>query len=244
MKNIKLIIEYDGTNYCGWQKQNNGVSIEETIQNALIKVLKEDIKIIGAGRTDAGVHARGQVANFFTETGIPDDRIALAVNSVLPSDIVILKSEGVSMDFHSRYKAIGKRYSYSIINRRMPSAIMKNFYAHVPYDLNFEDMKSCIDCFLGTHDFSAFKSTGGSAKTSIRTIKYVNLVKDKDIIRFYIEGNGFLYNMVRIIAGTLIDVGRGKINPKAVSNIIESKDRKLAGITAPAKGLCLEKVYY
>lgn len=244
MRNIKLTIEYDGTNYSGWQRQKNGISIEGTIEDAIKKVINEDIKIIGSSRTDAGVHARGQVANFFTETKIPIDKIPYAINSKLPCDIVILDAEDVPDDFHSRYSCTGKRYSYTILNRKIPSAILRNYTAHCSYKLDFELMKKAEKFFIGTHDFSAFRSTGSSVKTSIRTVSYLNLEKKGDIIRFEIEADGFLYNMVRIIAGTLIEVGMEKIDPYDIPAIIESKDRSRAGKTAPASGLCLEKVYY
>lgn len=244
MKNIKIVIEYDGTRYCGWQRQKNGVSIQETIEGAIEKATGEKIEIIGSSRTDAGVHAKGQVANFLTSSSIPSEKICHAINSFLPGDIVILSSEEVPLDFHSRYNSKGKRYSYTILNRRMPSALLKNYSAHIPYELNFEDMIRASRYFLGEHDFSAFKSTGSSVKGSIRTIRRLDLVKDEDIIKMYIEANGFLYNMVRIIAGTLIEVGKGRINPDDIPAIIESKERKKAGPTAPAQGLCLEKVYY
>ncbi|MCX7903673.1 MAG: tRNA pseudouridine(38-40) synthase TruA [Caloramator sp.] len=244
MKNIKIVIEYDGTRYCGWQRQKNGVSIQETIEGAIEKVTGEKIEIIGSSRTDAGVHAKGQVANFYTSSSIPSEKICYAINSFLPDDIVILSSEEVPQDFHSRYNSKGKRYSYTILNRRMPSALLKNYSAHIPYELNFEDMIRASRYFLGEHDFSAFKSTGSSVKGSVRNIRGLDLIKDEDIIKMYIEANGFLYNMVRIIAGTLIEVGRGRIKPDDIPLIIESKDRKKAGPTAPAQGLCLEKVYY
>jgi len=244
MRNIKLIIEYEGTNYCGWQRQKNGISIEETIENAIEKVLKERVEIIGSSRTDAKVHAKGQVANFLTSTRIPAEKISYAINSALPDDIRILYSEEVPENFHSRYDSKGKRYSYLIINREIPSALYRNYAAHVKHYLNFEDMLEASKFFLGEHDFSAFRSTGSSVKTSIRNINLIELSRNAEFITLTIEANGFLYNMVRIIVGTLIDVGIGKIKPYDIKPIIESKDRRRAGATAPPQGLYLEKVYY
>ncbi|SKA99124.1 tRNA pseudouridine38-40 synthase [Caloramator quimbayensis] len=244
MRNIKLIIEYDGTKYCGWQSQKNGISIESTIKSAIENIINEDVKLIGSSRTDAGVHARGQVANFYTETKISSEKLPFAINSKLPHDIVILSAEDMPLDFHARYSSIGKRYSYTLLNRKIPPAIMRNYVAYCPYELNFDLMKRAEGYFIGTKDFSAFKSTGSSVKTSVRTIRDLKLDKIDDYIRFEIEADGFLYNMVRIIAGTLIDVGLGKIKAEDINDIIDSKDRKRAGKTAPASGLCLEKVYY
>jgi tRNA pseudouridine38-40 synthase len=244
MKNIKIVIEYDGTRYCGWQRQKNGVSIQETIEKAIEKVTGEKTEIIGSSRTDAGVHAKGQVANFLTSSTVPPEKICYAINSFLPDDIVILSSQEVPLDFHSRYSSKGKKYSYTILNRKIPSALLKNYSAHIPYELNIEDMIRASKYFLGEHDFSAFKSTGSSVKGNVRTIKRLELIKDEDIIKMFIEANGFLYNMVRIIAGTLIEVGKGRIKPDDIPFIIDSRDRKKAGPTAPAQGLCLEKVYY
>lgn len=244
MRNIKLTIEYDGTNYVGWQRQKNGTSIEETIEKAIMNITGENVKIIGSSRTDAGVHAKGQTANFYTMSKIPDLKFASAINSKLPRDIVILEALDVDKNFHSRYSSIGKRYSYKILNRKQPPAYFKNFVEHCPYELNYSHMVSASGAFLGKHDFTAFKSTGSSAKTSIRTIKMIELTKNDDLITINIEGDGFLYNMVRIIAGTLIDVGRGRICPDSIMDIIESRDRGKAGKTAGASGLCLERVYY
>lgn len=244
MKNIKLTIEYDGTNYCGWQRQKNGISIEETIEKAIEKVLREKVELIGSSRTDAKVHAKGQVANFYSNTKIPSEKFYNAINSVLPDDIRILSSEEVPMEFHARYDSKGKRYIYKIINRKVPLALFRNYAAHVPYDLNFDAMVIASKYFIGEHDFSAFKSTGSSVKTSVRTVHLIELEREQDFITLTIEANGFLYNMVRIIAGTLIDVGRGRIAPTDIVTIIQSKDRRMAGATAPPQGLYLEKVYY
>lgn len=244
MRNIKLTIEYDGTNYVGWQRQKNGMSIEERIEKAIVGITGEEVRLIGSSRTDAGVHARGQVANFLTDSKIPESKFSSAINSKLPVDIVIIDAQEVEEDFHSRYSSIGKKYSYRILNRKQPPAYLRNFVEYCPYELNFEIMANSSKAFLGKHDFAAFKSTGGSAKTSVRTIRYIELTKNEDLITINIEGDGFLYNMVRIIAGTLMDVGRGKIPYDSIPDIIHSRDRNRAGKTASACGLCLEKVYY
>lgn len=244
MRNIKLTIEYDGTSYVGWQRQRNGISIEEKIERAIGEITGEKARIIGSSRTDAGVHAKGQTANFFTLSTIHESKFPSAINSKLPYDIVILDAQEVNEDFHSRYSSLGKRYSYRILNRKQPPAYLKNYVEHCPYELDFDIMEKASGAFLGKHDFAAFKSSGGSARTSVRTITYIDLTKVGDLITIDIEGDGFLYNMVRIIAGTLMDVGRGKIPYDSIPEIIQSRDRNRAGKTAGACGLCLEKVYY
>lgn len=244
MRNIKLTIEYDGSNYSGWQIQKNGVSIEGILTEAISNLVGHSIKLIGSSRTDAGVHAKGMVANFFVESSIPEENFAAAINSKLPRDIVVLEAEEVDLSFHSRYMSRGKLYSYTILNRKAPSALLRNYAAHVREALDIDSMKEACKFFIGTHDFAAFKSTGSSAKTSVRTVRMLKIESKDDLIKIFIEADGFLYNMVRIIVGTLIEVGKGKIRPDDVKGIIESKDRKSAGKTAPPQGLCLEKVYY
>ncbi|ERI95331.1 tRNA pseudouridine synthase A [Clostridiales bacterium oral taxon 876 str. F0540] len=244
MRNIKLIIEYDGTNYAGWQRQNNAVTIQQKVEESIVSLTGEKIAVIGSSRTDAGVHARGFCANFFTNSTIPPHKFKDAINSKLSEDIVIIDSEEVSLNFHARYSSTGKRYSYTILNREQPPAIDRRYVYYYKKLLDYESMKNACKYFIGTHDFSAFKSTGSSVKTSIRTINGADLIKAGDKIIFYVEGDGFLYNMVRIMAGTLINVGTGEITPSRISDIINSKDRTKAGKTAPAKGLCLEVVYY
>lgn len=244
MKNIMLTIEYDGTNYVGWQKQKNGLSVSEVIERAIYSISKEEVKLTGSGRTDAGVHARGQVANFVTNSKIPPEKFKDAINSKLPVDIAIVSSMEVPLDFHARYCSKGKWYSYSILNRQEPSPFLRNYAAHIKYNLDINRMVEASKFILGTHDFAAFKSEGSSVNSTVRTIYRLDITKSNDIIRLDFEGDGFLYNMVRIITGTLVDVARGRINPQDIKKIIESKNRNLAGFTAPACGLCLEKVYY
>ncbi len=244
MRNIKLTIEYDGSNYLGWQKQKTGETIQNTIEEAIKALTNEEVEVIGSSRTDAGVHAKGFVANFKTNSKIPSDKYREAINHKLPDDIVILKSEEVDESFHSRYNAKGKTYSYAILNRDVPSALNRYYLYHVKRKLDIEAMKEACKYFIGTHDFAAFKSSGSSVKTTVRTISKLYIDENNDIIKIYVTGDGFLYNMVRIIVGTLIMVGSNKIKPEEIENIIYEKDREKAGICVPAMGLVLEKVYY
>lgn len=244
MKNIKLTIEYDGANYHGWQIQKNAKTIQSILIGALEKLTGEEIILNGSGRTDSKVHAYGQIANFKTNSKIPGGKFSYALNSILPKDIVIRKSEEVKMDFHSRFNVKGKMYRYLIYNSRFSSALLQNRVWHIPHILNFADMKRAANFFIGTHDFSAFRASGSSVKSSIRTINHISLKKNDEIISLEIIGNGFLYNMVRIITGTLIDVGKGKIKHKDIREIIQGQDRKKAGKTAPPEGLYLVEVYY
>lgn len=259
MRNIKLTIEYDGTNYHGWQSQkNNASTIQTAIQAAVRKLTGEDCKLIGSGRTDAGVHALGQVANFKTDSKIPAERFSYALNSLLPSDIVVKKSEEAGIDFHSRYSARGKKYRYLIYNSHYPSALLRSRACHVACPLDYASMSKAALYFAGMHDFLAFSASGRNVKNSVRTIARASLNMrercncisgpDEDgnarIYELEIVGDGFLYNMVRIIAGTVIEVGLGRISAGSVPGIIESRDRKMAGKTAPACGLYLVEVYY
>lgn len=244
MRNIKVIIEYDGTEYHGWQSQENAISVQRVVEDAFKKLTGENTKLIGASRTDTGVHAYGQTANFFTHSKIPAEKFFLAVNSLLPSDISIVHSEEVPQDFHSRFSAKGKKYKYLIYNDRAPSALMRNRAFHVPVSLSLEDMKKAAQYIPGKKDFSAFKASGSSVKDSVRTVRGIELQKASNIIELSVSGDGFLYNMVRIIAGTLVDVGMGRISPDDIGDILESKDRTRAGRTAPAHGLYLVEVYY
>ena len=244
MKNIKLIIEYDGTNYYGWQKQNDKVTIQGTLEEAVRNLTKEENEIIGCSRTDSGVHARGFVATFKTESTVPPHKFREAINYRLPDDIVILSSEEVSEDFHPRYLAKGKTYEYTIYNNLVPTALNRLYSYHYKYSLDIEVMKNACHFFKGTHDFKAFRSEGSSVKTTVRTIYDVNIKIDGDFIKISVSGDGFLYNMVRIIVGTLINVGRGKITPEDIEKIILGRERKAAGDCVPAKGLKLTEVYY
>ncbi len=244
MKNIKLVIEYDGAHYGGWQKQNNNKTIQGVLEEAISKATSEEIEVIGSSRTDAGVHAKGMVANFKTNSSIPAERFREAINRNLPDDIAILSSEEVTGEFHSRYSSKGKTYSYTIINRYEKVAIGKDYCCLVKEPLNVENMKEACKYFIGKHDFSAFKTNGSSVKTSVRTVSELYIEKNQENIKIYISADGFLYNMVRIIVGTLVEVGKGKIKVEDIPKIIKSLDRTKAGPCIKANGLVLEKVFY
>ena len=245
MRNIKLTIEYDGKDFNGWQKQPTKLNIQGTIEQAIKQITGEDVDLNASGRTDAGVHALGQVANFKTNSKIPIEKFAIAINSKLKRSIVIKKAEEVDERFHSRLTCKKKTYRYVINNSEFSSAIYRNLETHIPQKLDIDKMKMAAKYFEGEHDFKAFKASGTSSKSSVRTIYKAEVVKMPNN-RIYIEltGNGFLYNMVRIIAGTLVDVGTGKIQPEDIEKIIESKDRRLAGKTLQPKGLYLLNVKY
>lgn len=245
MRNIKLTIEYDGKEFNGWQKQPSKLNIQGTIEQAIKTITGEDVDLQASGRTDAGVHALGQVANFKTNSNIPIEKMSIAINCNLKKSIRIVKAEEVEERFHSRLSCKRKTYRYIINNGEIPSAIYRNLETHIPYKLDIEKMKQAVKYFEGEHDFKAFKASGTSSKSSIRTIYKAEVIKMPNN-RIYIEltGNGFLYNMVRIIAGTLVDVGTGKIKPEDIEKIIESKDRTNAGKTLPPQGLYLVCVNY
>ena len=292
MKRIKLTVAYDGTNYHGWQVQPNADTIEGELNKAISELTGEQIEVIGASRTDAGVHALGNVAVFDTESRIPGEKFSYALNQRLPEDIIIQKSEEVDRDFHPRYQECRKTYEYTILNRRFPLPEYRNT-AHFDYgNLNIEAMKKACKAFIGEHDFAGFCSAGAQVKTTVRTIYSlevecmelggvqrenhaekktecekisadVNIKADEEqennrlvnikvdggqdnnrLIKIRVNGNGFLYNMVRIIAGTLLEVGKGNVAPEQMEDIIKSADRKEAGPTAPAKGLKLVEIRY
>lgn len=245
MRNIKLILSYDGTNYSGFQRQKNAFTIQELLENALGRILQEEIKVIPSGRTDAGVHARGQVVNFRTTSTISTERLPYAVNSCLPSDIVVLETSEVPLTFHAGHDALSKCYRYTIDCGKFADPFWRYFSWHPPHKLDQKLLVEAGGYFVGVHDFTSFRAAGSAVKTSVRNI--INLEWDfsnERLWHLFIEGNGFLYNMVRIIVGTLAEVGRGKIMPGKVQEILLAKNRKLAGPTAPAKGLFLWEVKY
>ena len=244
MRNIKLTIEYDGKDFNGWQKQPDKLNIQGTIEQAIKSITGEEVELNASGRTDAGVHAIGQVANFKTNSQIPIEKFAIAINSKLKRSIVIKKAEEVDERFHSRLSCKKKTYRYVINNSEEGTAIYRNLETHIPQKLNIEKMKYAVKYFEGEHDFKAFKASGTSSKSSVRTIYEANVYNEGEKIFIELTGNGFLYNMVRIIAGTLVFAGNGKINWEDMSDIIASCDRKRAGITAPACGLYLTEVFY
>ncbi len=291
MKRVKLTVAYDGTNYCGWQVQPNGITVQEVLNQCLSEFTGENIETIGASRTDAGVHALGNVAVFDTEMRMPGDKFSFALNQRLPEDIRIQKSEEVDANFHPRYVKSQKTYEYRILNCRFPIPTERfyshftyipldvdkmkeaasyligehdfksfcgtgaqvcrfpipteRFYSHFTYiPLDVDKMKEAASYLIGEHDFKSFCGTGAQVKTTVRTVKEIQIEKSGDRITIRITGEGFLYNMVRIIAGTLMDIGGGLYPPEKMKEILEAKDRKKAGPTAPARGLTLMKIQY
>lgn len=244
MRNIKLIIEYDGKSFNGWQKQPNKLNIQGEIEKAIGEITGEEIDLIASGRTDAGVHSLGQTANFKTNSNIPIEKFPIAINSKLKKSIVVKSAEEVDERFHSRYSVKSKKYRYTINISQYGSAIYRDMEYHFPFNLDVQKMQEGAKYFEGEHDFKAFKASGTSSKSSVRTIFKAEVIKNEDRIYIELTGNGFLYNMVRIIAGTLLDVGLEKIKPEEIKDIIESKDRSKAGKTLPPSGLCLIKVNY
>lgn len=243
MNNIKLVIEYDGTNYDGWQQQKSGKTIHQTLNKAIVKVVNEEITLLGAGRTDAGTHAMGQVANFETQSNIPLFNLAQAINYYLPKDIVVKSAHKVPEKFHSRYSAKSKVYRYTILNSKARSAIGRNYCHYYATDLDIEKMQKASKALIGKHDFSTFKSKS-EVISSVRTIKKLEIKKKGEYLFFTIEADGFLYKMVRAIVGTLLEVGRGKMTIGKFKETVKSGIRSKAGNTVPAHGLCLLRVKY
>jgi tRNA pseudouridine38-40 synthase len=252
VNNIKLVIEYDGTNYAGWQQQKKEKTVQETLKIAIEKVVNEKITLNGSGRTDAGAHALGQVANFKTKSAIPTHKLVQAINFYLPNDIVVKSTRKVSENFHSQYSTKSKVYRYTILNNNTGSAINRSFCYHYNGDLNIERMQKASRALLGRHDFSAFKSKSNNARpakpfgraSNIRTIKKLEIKKKGKYLLFTIEADGFLYKMVRSIVGTLLEVGKGEMTINEFKKVSRSGIRSLAGATVPAKGLCLLQVKY
>lgn len=244
MKRIKLTVAYDGTNYCGWQVQPNGLTVQEVLNKTLSDFLKEDIHTIGASRTDAGVHAKGNVAVFDTNARMPGEKMSFALNTRLPDDIRIQKSEEVPMEFHPRFTSTVKTYEYKILNTVFPDPLRRLNSMHWYGALDLDAMKAAAEKLVGTHDFRGFATAKGPEDNTVRTIYNTEIWKEDDMIHFRITGNGFLYNMVRIIVGTLMEVGRGAFSPDQIDKILETKDREQAGPTARALGLTLLEIRY
>lgn len=241
---VKMIVAYDGTNYSGWQIQPNGVTIEQKLNEALTALLGEDIRVTGASRTDAGVHSLGNVCVFDTNTRMPAEKISFALNQRLPEDIVVQDSCGVDPDFHPRFSKSRKTYEYRILNRRfpLPTRRLDTYFYHYPLDVM--RMQEAAEHLIGEHDFKSFCAANAQSRTSVRTIYDCLVTKNDDIITIRVTGNGFLYNMVRIIAGTLIKVGAGEIAPSDMNRILAACDRSAAGPTAPAHGLTMMGLVY
>lgn len=241
---VKLVVAYDGTNYCGWQIQPNGITIEQRLNEALTDLLQEPVLVTGASRTDAGVHSLGNVAIFDTTSKMPADKICYALNQRLPKDIVVQSSCQVPDDWHPRYAKCRKTYEYRILNRKMPDPTRRLDTYHYYYALDLDKMSQAAAFLEGEHDFTSFSVVKAQVKTRVRTIYSATVTKNGDVITIRVTGNGFLYNMVRIIAGTLIKVGAGEIQPEEIPQILEGMDRELAGPTAPAHGLTMIGIEY
>ncbi len=246
MRNIKLILEYDGTNYHGWQSQaGTGIpTIQDALEGALKTLTKTDCKTFSSGRTDAGVHAFGHVANFNTVSSIPAEAWPPALNHLLPNDIRVLASGEAPVDFHARYSALSKVYKYRILNRRAPTSVYRNYAWHINTPLNLKKMRLAASCLLGKHDFSTFRSSGCGAKTPVRTLKRAEIKKKEDFIEIWFEADSFLQYMARNITGTLVEVGLGRFSPGDVEGMLMACDRTIAGRTAPPQGLYLVEVHY
>ncbi len=245
MRRIRLVVAYDGTNYCGWQIQPNGITIEEVLNRELSRITGEKIQVIGASRTDSGVHALGNVAVFDTESRIPPERFSYALNQRLPEDIVAARSEEVPQDWHPRYQdKIRKTYEYHIYNAKTPDPLKRKYATFVSFPLDIGKMREAAEYLVGEHDFASFCNIRTNALNTVRTVEEASIVKDGADITVRVRGDGFLYNMVRIIAGTLIRVGRGFYAPERVKEILEEKERTAAGVTAPPNGLVLVGIEY
>ena len=244
MKRVGLVVAYDGTHYSGWQTQPNGTTIQGVLNDTLSELLGEKIETIGASRTDAGVHALGNVAVFDTESRIPGEKFSYALNQRLPEDIRIQLSEEVEPDFHPRYCDSEKTYEYRILNRRFPVPTERLYSYFYHYKLDVDKMKEATSYLIGRHDFASFCGNPRMKKSTVRLVDSITVERRKDRVIFTFHGTGFLQNMVRILVGTLLEVGRGYWEPAYVQDILAAKDRKLAGPTAPPEGLCLMKVDY
>ncbi len=242
--NIKLTLSYDGTSYCGWQIQKNGVSVQEELEKAVFLTTGEKVKITGSGRTDAGVHAKGQVANFNTNSTIPPEKFYKALNVHLPYDIRVLKSELEADDFSARKSAKRKTYSYSFYISETEQPLKERYAVKLDRAPDIQKMDECAKLFIGEHDFKCFNASGGGAKTTVRTVYDISVEKDNDRITIFVTGNGFLYNMVRTLVGTLLSFCYGQIDLNTIKTMLDSGDRSLCGRTLPARGLCLESVCY
>lgn len=242
MRNIKIVVEYDGTDFCGWQVQPNGRTVQGTLDTAVFKLFQQRPTIHGSGRTDAGVHARAQVANFKVESGLPAATICKGLNSYLPADVRVRSVENADASFHARFSAKSREYHYTIARRQQ--AIGRHYAWFCRYRLDVKKMRRASVYLLGAHAFEAFSKHNAKEKHYLSTVEKLAWSEDDDTLVMEIRANRFLHNMVRIIVGTLVDVGRGRLHPDAIREILDSKDRDGAGTTAPAHGLQLTKVYY
>ena len=244
MKRVMLVVAYDGTNYCGWQIQANGITVQEELNRCLSKLLKEPIQTVGASRTDAGVHALGNVAVFVTAASMPAEKISYALNTYLPEDIRIQYSAEVAADFHPRYCESEKTYEYRILNRRFPLPTQRLYTYFYHYKLDVEKMREGASFLVGRHDFASFCGANAQVKSTVREVTGIDIEKKDDVITIQVRGRGFLYNMVRIIAGTLIEIGNEQYPPEKMGEILRACDRQQAGPTAPACGLTLKEIKF
>lgn len=249
IRNIKLTIRYDGTRYGGWQSQKNSKAIQDVVKNAVYKTTGENVKLTGSGRTDAGVHATGQVANFKTHSKLSLKTIQMALNYYLPKDIVVSSVSVVHTKFDAQRSARSKSYRYTVANDDFVDPIIRHFASRCFHKLNISSMKKAAKFLIGKHDFKSFQTKSKSddpegTKDTVRTIKYIRVEKDGKLVYICMEADGFLYNMARNIVGTLIEIGRGRLRPSVMKDILKKKDRRFCGPTMPAKGLCLIKVRY
>ena len=244
MRNVLLEISYDGARYHGWQVQKNAVTVQEVFQNAVEKLFGERIDIKGCSRTDSGVHAKSYFVSFKTDKRIENGKIVMALNTYLPKDIAVLNCREADDDFHPRYSTVSKEYVYKLYNGKIRDPFLENYAFHYRYPINAEYLNSEAKAFLGTHDFCGFCSSRSDVEDTVRTVMNFEVFREGDTVYFKVEADGFLYNMVRIMVGTLLFVNEGKIKRGELSSVIESKDRSRAGKTAPPQGLYLNKVNY
>jgi len=244
-RNIKLVLEYDGAGLAGWQRQKDRPTVQEHLERALSRLTGEKIVVVGAGRTDAGVHARGQAAHFKTNSRLSPLEIQRGGNALLPPHLAILSAAEAPPDWHARFSAKSKVYEYSLYVSPVRSSLKRLYAWHIPYKIDLEAMREALECLMGEHDFASFRSTGSETASTVRNILEADIIPEPDgLVRIRLKGDGFLRHMVRAIVGTLVEVGGGKISPAEFKNILESRDRSLAGPTAPAHGLCLVEVVY
>jgi len=244
MPRFKFIVAYDGTNYHGFARQKNALTVQEVLEGAISSILQKPIEVVGSGRTDTGVHAKGQCCIFNAETSIEVQNLARAINSKLPSDIVIKDVQIAADDFHPRYAAKNKTYRYQILNSDTRDPFIDKYAYFYPYPLDIERMQEAATYMIGEHDFNCFCSAGGGAHSTVRIIYDLKIIKQDELILIDVCGNGFLYNMVRIIVGTLLKIGSQKLSANDIENIIKSKNRALAGPTAPPEGLTMLEIVY
>ena len=241
---IKLTLTYDGAYFCGWQKQKNGVSVQSTVEDAVFSLTGEKVSVVGSGRTDAGVHAKGQVAHFDTSANIPPEKFYKALNTILPDGVKALSSEKVADSFNANRTAKRKTYKYSLYVSDVEQPLKERYSARVYGDIDVSKMQNAANLLIGEHDFKAFSATGGSVKTTVRTIYGINVEKTGEDIKIKVCGNGFLYNMVRIIVGALVKIGKGEMPEENLIKALKTGERDLLAETLPAKGLCLLSVEY